>query len=228
MSTSIPRHTHVTIPPLESGDRLNRSEFERRYRARHEFETAELIEGTVYLSPPTRFTLHAEPHADIVSWLGYYKAMTPGVRLGDNATVRLDRDNEPQPDALLRLDEAYDGQSILDCDGYVEGPPEFVAEIAASSAAIDLGDKMHAYRRSGVREYLVWQVFDERIDWFVLQAEEYISLSSDEDGLLRSQVFPGLWLDRQAMVSGNMQQVMAVLQAGLASDSHRNFLASFA
>jgi len=228
MVTFFPRQRRLALPPLESGDRLSRSEFERRYAAMPELKKAELIEGVVYVASPLRFEPHAEPHADIVTWLGIYKAMTPGVRLGDNPTVRLDRDNEPQPDAVLRLDEGVGGQSVLSKDGYVEGAPELIAEVAASTAAIDLGDKLRAYRRSGVREYLVWQVFEERMTWFGLQEDEFISLEPNRDGYWCSQVFPGLWLDGQAMLVGNMQRAIAVLQRGLASPEHRAFVESLA
>ncbi len=218
------RYRKLTIPPLENGDRLSRSEFERRYAAMTEIKKADLIEGTVYMASPLRFEPHAEPHADVITWLGLYKAMTPGVRLGDNPTVRLDRDNEPQPDAVLRLDQTVGGQSTIDADGYVDGAPEFIAEISASTATIDLGDKLRAYRRNGVKEYFVWQVFDERIDWFQLQDDEYVSLDIDPESIIRSHVFPGLWLDRDAMLTGNMQQVITVLQTGLASSQHQSFV----
>ena len=145
----------LTIPPLESGDELTRTEFERRYDAMPQLKKAELIQGIVYIASPLRFKSHGKPHAYIIGWLAMYEAATPGVELGDNATVRLDADNEPQPDAILLIDANAGGQSFLGEDGYIEGAPELVAEIAASSAAIDLGDKKRAYRRNGVREYLV-------------------------------------------------------------------------
>jgi hypothetical protein len=56
-------------------------------------------------------------------WLGTYQAATPGVKLGDNATVRLDADNEVQPDALLRLEAALGGSSRISDDDYIEGAP---------------------------------------------------------------------------------------------------------
>lgn len=180
------------------------------------------------MASPLRFEPHAEPHADLITWLGLYKVMTPGARLGDNPTVRLDRDNEPQPDAVLRLDEQVGGQSTLGDEGYVEGAPEFVAEISASTATIDLGDKLRVYRRCGVKEYLVWQVFEQRINWFQLKGDEYVNLDPEADGIMRSQVFPGLWLDRQAMIIGNMQRVMTVLQEGLATSEHLSFVAALA
>lgn len=228
MVTFFPRLNRLTIPPLENGDRLSRSEFEHRYAAMPDLQKAELIEGRVYMASPLRFEPHAEPHADLMGWLWLYKTMTPGVRLGDNPTVRLDRDNEPQPDVVLRLDEQVGGQSVIGAEGYVEGAPEFIAEITASTATIDLGDKLQAYRRSGVREYLVWQVFDEQIDWFQLQEDEYIGLVPDAEGIMRSQIFPGLWLDRKAMIVGDMQRVMAVLQEGVSGSDHQTFVATLA
>ncbi len=224
MTTSLPRRPLAQqLPPLENGDRLSRSEFERRYTAMPHIKKAELIEGTVYMASPLRFESHAEPHGDLMTWLGTYKTYTPGVRLGDNPTIRLDLDNEPQPDAILVIDAACGGNSSIGTDGYIEGAPELVVEVAASSAAIDLGDKKRAYRRNRVQEYLVWQVFEAQIDWFELQDDEYVSLPMDEQGMIHSRVFPGLWLDRSALLHGDMQQVLATLQTGLASASHQAF-----
>lgn len=214
----------LTVPPLENGDRLTRFEFERRYSAMPKLKKAELIEGTVYMASPLRFEPHAEPHAKVITWLGVYQAITPGVRVGDNATLRLDLDNEPQPDAVLLIDAQAGGRSHLSQDGYVEGAPELVAEIAASSATVDLGDKKRAYRRNGIQEYLVWQVFEQRIDWFYLEAGEYINLHPNQVGVIQSQVFPGLWLDQSALLAGDMQQVLTVLQAGVNSVEHQAFV----
>lgn len=221
-STSNPAKS--SLPPLENGDRLARSEFERRYHAMPHLKKAELIEGIVYMASPLRFEPHAEPHGDLMGWLWTYKTATPGVRLGDNPTVRLDLDNEPQPDAVLLIDAAAGGRSRLSTDGYIEGAPELVVEIAASSVAIDLRDKKRAYRRNGVQEYIVWQVFDQQLSWFRLQDEEYIPLTTNTEGIICSQVFPGLWLAVSALLEGNMQDVLAVLQAGLNSAEHLAFM----
>ncbi|MBN3950858.1 MAG: Uma2 family endonuclease [Nostoc sp. NMS7] len=218
----------LTVPPLENGDRLTRFEFERRYSAMPKLKKAELIEGTVYMASPLRFEPHAEPHGDLMGWLWTYKIATPGVRLGDNPTVRLDLDNEPQPDAVLLIDAQAGGQSHLSQDGYLEGAPELVAEIAASSATVDLGDKKRAYRRNGIQEYIVWQVFEQRIDWFHLEAGEYTNLHPDTAGVIQSQIFPGLWLDQSALLSGDMQQVLSVLQAGVNSIEHQAFVQQLA
>ncbi|MGB7712043.1 MAG: Uma2 family endonuclease, partial [Microcoleus sp.] len=164
------------------------------------------------------------PHADLMGWLWSYKIATPGVRLGDNPTVRLDVDNEPQPDAVLLIDSRYGGATRLSDDGYIEGAPEFVAEIAASTATIDLRDKKRVYRRSKLKEYLVWQVMDRRLDWFSLQEEEYISLVPDAAGIIRSRVFPGLWLAVSALLEGDMSSAIATLQTGLNSDAHQEFI----
>ncbi|MEM9154041.1 MAG: Uma2 family endonuclease [Cyanobacteria bacterium P01_F01_bin.33] len=225
MVTFFPRSNKLTVPPLENGDRLSRSQFEQRYAAMPELKKAELIEGSTYVASPLRFEPHAEPHADLQGWLWTYKVATPGVRLGDNPTVRLDRDNEPQPDMVLRLDESLGGQSRIDEDGYIAGAPELIAEIAASTATIDLGDKLRAYRRAGVREYVVWQVCDRKIDWFYLNEGDYTPLATDSNDVVKSLIFPGLWLDRQAAIVGNMPQVMAVLQDGLKNVEHEKFVA---
>jgi Uma2 family endonuclease len=212
----------LIVPPLEGGDRLSRDEFGRRYQASRHIKKAELIEGVVYVASRVRARSHGEPHGLIITWLGVYKAITPGVGLGDNATVRLDADNEPQPDGLLRIEVG--GQSHITEDDYIEGAPELVAEVAASSASYDLHDKKEAYRRNGVQEYLVWQVFEQKLDWYRLQDREYVLLEPDEAGIARSQVFPGLWLAVSALIEGDMVKVLAVLQDGLNSPKHTNFV----
>ncbi|MDZ7950044.1 Uma2 family endonuclease [Nostoc sp. DedQUE09] len=212
------------IPHLENGDRLTRYEFERRYQAMPRHQKAELIEGVVYLASPLRFESHAEPHGHTITWLGVYEASTPGVRLGIKPTVRLDRDNEPQPDGVLLITPAAKGQSRFSGDDYIEGAPELVIEIAASSVAIDLHDKKKVYGRNGVKEYIVWQIFENKLDWFSLQQGEYVSLEVNADGIIKSQVFPGLWLSMSDLIAGNMQQVLAVLQLGLNSPEHQIFV----
>jgi Uma2 family endonuclease len=212
------------LPPLESGDRLSRLEFERRYTAMPHIKKAELVEGIVYVASPLRFKSHGKPHGRLIIWLGNYQISTPGVELGDNSTVRLDLDNEPQPDVVLLIDEKCGGQAHLSEDDYIEGAPELVAEVAASSAANDLHDKKKAYRRNGVREYIVWQTLDDRLDWFSLQNDEYVTLVADEAGIIKSRVFPGLWLDVPALLAGEMNAVLAVLQQGLNSPEHAAFV----
>lgn len=211
----------IPIPALESGDRLTRAEFERRYEATPEKFKAELIEGIVHVASPVR-NFHGNPHFKLITWLGVYSTATPGVSGADNTTTRLDLDNEPQPDALLRIETG--GTSTISEDGYIEGTPELVAEIATSSAAIDLGAKKNAYRRNGVQEYLVWQTFENRLSWFRLQAEEFVLIEPDAEGIIRSSTFPGLWLEVPALLEGNMMQVLNVLQAGIADSAHQAFI----
>lgn len=214
------------IPPLENGDRLSRREFERRYQAMPELKKAELIEGVVHMPSPVHYTAHSEPHSHVIGWLVNYCAASPGIRMGDNATLRLDSDNEVQPDALLRLDRG--GHSQVNADDYLEGAPELVVEIAASSATNDLRDKLRVYQRNAVQEYLVWRVYDERLDWFQLIEEEYTPLAPEATGLLRSQVFPGLQLDVNALLDGDLAKVLAVLQQGLQTPEHAEFVARLA
>jgi Uma2 family endonuclease len=212
--------------PLESGDRLTRPEFERRYESMPWLKKAELVEGVVYVGSPVRQRGHGKPHALIMAWLGVYIAATPGVDIGDNATIRLDIDNEPQPDALLRLEPADGGRSRIGEDDYIEGPPELIVEIAASSASYDIHDKLDAYRRNGVQEYVVWRVYEQVVDWWELREGEYIALPLDE--LFRSVVFPGLCLNVSALLKGDLAAVLTSLQQGLASETHAAFVARLA
>ena len=212
------------ILPLETGDRLTRVEFERRYQAMPALKNAELIEGVVYMPSPVS-ARHSGPHSDLIGWLVVYRSATAGVLTGDNATVRFAGDNEPQPDALLAIAAACGGQSRIDEDDFFSGPPELIAEVASSSASYDLHDKLRVYRRQGVREYIVWRVRDGEIDWFRLDEGNYVPLPSDATGVRKSTVFPGLWLDAPAMLRGDVSGVLATLQTGIASPEHAEFVA---
>ncbi|NEO73861.1 Uma2 family endonuclease [Moorena sp. SIO3H5] len=203
----------LTLPPLENGDKLTRFEFEQRYAAMPQVKKAELIEGCVYMTSPVHAKAHGKPHAHIMGWLVSYEAVTTGVEVLDNPTVRLDADNEVQPDALLRIEE--NGQSTISNDDYVEGAPELIVEIAASSASYDLHQKFNVYRRNQVQEYIVWRVYDQELDWFCLQEGKYIALQPDQAGILTSTIFPGLWLAKSALLSGDLGTVLAVLQQGV-------------
>lgn len=211
------------IPILENGDHLTREEFERRYHAMPNIKKAELIEGRVYMSSPVRRT-HGKSHAEIMTWLGYYSASTPGIDLNDNVTVRLDKKNEPQPDAALLIISKTIGTSRVSSDDYIEGAPELIVEVAVSSASYDLHEKRRVYERSGVQEYVVWQVYGNRLDWFQLRDKKYIPLLPDADGVIRSQVFPGLSLAVEELLSGDIATVLDILQQGLHTPEHAAFV----
>ena len=189
------------------------------------YTKAELIEGVVYVASPVRHKYHGRQHHHLHGWLGSYEAGTPGVEGGDNSTVRLDLTNEPQPDCVFFIQPEHGGQVQIDADGYIEGAPDLVAEVTASTASYDLHDKLESYRRNGVREYLVCRVLDRQIDWFVLREGAYERLAPAPDGSLRSTVFPGLWLDPAALVRGDLPAVLALVQQGLASPEHAEFAA---
>ena len=211
------------ILPLEQGDHLSRDEFERRYDAMMDLKKAELIEGRVYMPSPVTMS-HGRTHADMMTWLGTYRAMTPGVLLVDNGSIRMDDENEPQPDAFLRIESEELGNSKRSSDDYIEGAPELIVEIAASSASYDLHEKLELYRRNGVKEYMVWQIYESRLDWFELREGRYVVLEPDSRGILHSRVFPGLDLASDALLTGDLASVLSELQAGLQTESHAAFV----
>ena len=177
------------------------------------------------MSSPVRVNMHGNRTPRVNTWLSIYSDSTPGTEVGQNGTVRLDLDNEVQPDAFLRILPEFGGQSRTSEDDYVDGAPELVAEVTASTVSIDLHDKMNAYRRNGVREYVVWRVRDEEVDWFVWREGCYERLSPDPAGIYRREVFPGLWLDVPALLRGDLAGVLALLQQGIASPEHGAFVA---
>ncbi len=211
-------------PSLESGDHLTRHEFELRYAAIPDLKKAELIEGVVYMPSPVRAEEHGNPHADLIGWMGFYRAYTPGIRVSADPTIRLDLDNAPQPDAVLYIESRLGGSAKIDGDGYLAGGPELVAEIAASNVSIARNSKLRVYRRNNIREYIIWREEDRDFDWFVLRQGQYEPLAPGADGVLRSEVFPGLWLDAPALLRSDLAGVLQALQRGMASPEHAAFV----
>jgi Uma2 family endonuclease len=190
-----------------------------------DLKKAELIEGEVYVPSPVRHRWHGRQHGHLAFWLCAYEARTQGVEFGGNSTVRLDLENEPQPDGVLIIQPELGGRVRIDGDGYIEGAPDLVAEVTASTASYDLGKKLGAYQRNRVGEYVVWRVFDRQIDWFVNREKGFEPLLPSADGIVRSTVFPGFWLAPAAMLSGDLDAVFNVVQQGAKSPEHANFVA---
>ncbi len=220
--------TSIGVYPLASGDRLSRAEFEHRFSAMPEVKKAELIQGVVYVGSPVRIGQHARPHALLVTWIVNYAVATPGTDFADNATVRLGPEDEPQPDVLLRILPEYGGATTTEKDDYIAGPPEFVVEIAASSASYDLHDKLAAYRDAGVKEYVVWRVLDGQLDWFVLTNGAYVKQGPNTDGILESAQFPGLRLHLPSLLQENAAAVFQTLHAGITTPEHATFVSQLA
>ena len=168
---------------------------------------------------------HSRPHFTLIGWLFHYQGRTPGVEGGDNPSVRLDMGNMPQPDAVLFVQPEYRGQVKIDADDYLSGAPDLVAEVSASSESYDLNAKFQAFQRNGVREYIVWRVLKQQVDWYVLREAGYEQLAPEADGTLRSTIFPGLWLDPAALMRNDLDTLMDVLQRGLDSPEHAGFAA---
>ena len=217
--------SHAELPLLQPGDFLTRPEFERRYLAHPEIKKAELIEGVVYMPSPVRAQVHGDPHFTIIGWLAQYQAFTPGIRGSDNATLRMDLLNEPQPDALLRIDPELGGKCAIDADGYLVGAPELIVEIAASSRSYDMNQKKQVYARHGIQEYLVVQMYEKVVSWFSLQDGEYQLLQADPNGILCSEIFPGLWLQPKAIWVNDLGALLKILQQGIDSPQHEQFVA---
>jgi Uma2 family endonuclease len=211
--------------PLEPGDCLDQPTFHARYKAMPGRCKAELVEGVVYMPSPLKAP-HGTTHPELIGWLIVYKAATPGTAVVDNATIIMGEQSEPQPDGGLLILPAYGGQTHLDEEEYIVGAPELIAEVSSSSAAIDLHQKRRDYERAGVREYIVLVLRENRIVWFVRRDRVFVEMAPGPDGIYRSEFFKGLWLDAQAMLRRDTAAVLAVLQQGLASADHAQFVAS--
>lgn len=217
-----PLTPYYRTPRLETGDRLDQPTFHRLYENTPKDFKAELIQGTVIVPSPLRWD-HGKPHALVMTWLGVYYAATPGTDTADNVTVLLPPDDEPQPDAALIIKPACGGQTRED-DGYLAGAPELIVEVASSSVSYDLHSKYDTYQQQGVREYVVVLVNEPEVRWFVLDQGRFMRLPADGDGIYRSRVFPGLWLDAAALLSGDARQMLEIVERGIATPEHAAFV----
>jgi len=213
----------VDTPPLRDGDRLTAGEFHRRYEAMPNVKQVNLVNGVVHMASPIRLERHGGPQGAVQTWFGQYLVRLPGVRMYGPSTFRVDEANEVEPDVMLILAPEYGGRSWADDDDYLRGVPELVVEIAASSARLDAGEKRDLYERIGVQEYVLWRVNDDEIDWWANTAAGFESLPADEAGVIRSRVFPGLWLDPAALVARDGNRLADVVDLGKASLEYAAF-----
>lgn len=225
MSTTHPPGRR-TLPPLVEGQRLGRAAFHERYEAMPPGTRAELIGGIVHMPSPLSLG-HGERDSTVSDWLGLYKRHTPGLRKALNATVMLDDYGEHQPDSVLIVPGELGGRTRV-VDGFLVGPPELVVEVGRSSRRLDLGARKADYERAGVREYLFVGVDPDEVRWFVRREDGFGELALDPDGLVRSEVFPGLWLDPRALLADDVDRVVAALELGLATPEHAAFVAHLA
>lgn len=214
------------LPLLESGDHLDQPTFHRLYEQMPEDFRAELIGGIVFVPSPLKKP-HGRMHTRVIRWLTGYEDATPGTETLDNTTAILGPVSEPQPDVCLIIAPEKKGQTREE-DEYMVGAPELIVEIATTRRNIDLHRKREDYEREGVREYIVVVLRRPQVLWFVLRNGSYEEVKPGEDNILRSEVFPGLWLDPDALLSHNHQRVLEVLQLGLASPEHAAFVADLA
>lgn len=206
---------------LRNGDRMSRDEFHRLYENAPKSFKAELIGGVVHVASPLRCA-HGNHHGHLAMLFSAYEFNTPGVEMGDNVTVILGDQSEPQPDLYLRVLPEFGGQSATTADDYVDGAPELVAEVSHSSRSIDLHAKREDYARNGVREYLVMSLADTRLRWFDLPSNS--ELSADGDGVIRVRSFPGLWIDAQSLFARDFRRLMEIFQQGIDDPQHAAFI----
>jgi hypothetical protein len=219
----VDRPSKATLPPLMAGERLDQPTFHARYEAMPPETWAELVGGIVYMPSPLRYE-HGTRDVPVSYWLGHYQRFTNGIESARNVSTILGESGEVQPDSQLRIPEELGGQTRI-VDGYVKGAPELVAKIARTSRAYDLGAKKGAYERAGVAEYLVVELDPDRIHWFILRGGRFEELEPGPDGIYRSEVFPGLWLDPTALFDDDLDRLAQVVDLGVATPEHAALVA---
>jgi hypothetical protein len=209
------------MPLLENGDKLTQEEFLRRWEAAPLLKRAELLGGEVFMPSPVS-PEHGEREGDVGTWLGVYRLATPGLALGHNTSLLVPSD-VPQPDTYLRVLPEYGGKARAE-KKVLRGAPELIVEVCAWSAAYDLNRKFEIYQSAGVVEYVTVLLFEREVRWHVREGERLVVMAPDSDGIHRSHVFPGLWLDGSALLASDIERVIAVLQDGIASPQHQAFV----
>jgi Uma2 family endonuclease len=217
------REEGTELPPLEQSDRLDQATFHARYLAMPPDTRAELIGGVVHMPSPLKKP-HGKMTYRVVAWLADYEAATPGVEGFDNTTAILGEESEPQPDVFLCVAPECGGQTGETRDEYLRGAPELIVEVASSSESIDLHSKRDDYQRAGVKEYVVIALRQGIVYWFILREGRYHELAAGTDGIFRSEVYPGLWLDSAALLRLDGKRVKEVLQQGVATPEHAAFV----
>jgi Uma2 family endonuclease len=217
------RLSRLRIAPeneLVNGDRMTQPEFHRRYEHYPEDVKFELIGGIVYTASPLRLP-HSDDQEELGFLLGLYRRATPGTQVLHGATTILGPESEPQPDLGLRIRPEYGGQTNDTEKKYVAGPPELLIEIAYSTRAPDMHAKKRDYRLAGVREYIVVCVEERELHWFRFPSGR---IRPGADGICRSRIFPGFWIDEVALLARESSRLAEVLNQGLASPAHAAFV----
>ncbi len=226
MSTTTDRAAPTALPPLVDGERLDRATFHERYEAMPDNTRAELIGGIVSMIPALGME-HGSADGFAIYWLNHYAGYTPGVQCFVNTSVFFEDYGEHQPDCVLRIRPECGGKT-RDQKPYYAGGPELVVETSHSSLAKDVGPKLADYERAEVLEYLVVSSQPPMVRWHVLKEGRLVIIPPDADGLHRSAVYPGLWLDPAALLAGNIPRLRETVDRGVATPEHAEFVAKLA
>ena len=216
---------HLRPAMLHNGDCMSQAEFHRAYSLSPEGFRAELVGGTVLVASPM-LADHGEFHSPLMTLFGNHESETAGVTSGDNSTLILGDRSEPQPDAYLRILPEFGGQAKVNENGYIEGPPGLIAEIALSSYSVDLHSKREDYAENGVHEYLVLSIRERRLHWFDLPKNVEHDLPSD--GVCRLRSFPGLWIHVPSLIARDLKKLNRTLRKGIRSPAHAAFVRKLA
>jgi Uma2 family endonuclease len=215
------------LPLLQNGDHLDQSTFHALYEAMPADFHAELINGVVYLRG-CHTASHGRSLVSLGSMLDIFDDATPGTKGLIKITNILGPISEPEPDGCLLILPEYGGQTWCDADDFVNGAPDWVAEISDGTEAVDLGVKKQDYENAGVREYMVAVLKTRSVFWFVQRSGKLKERSAAPDGIFRSEAVPGFWVDPDAFLNHARTRLLTILRQGLASPEHAAFVAKLA
>ena len=232
MATVITADTVPEAQPLTDGERLTLAEYRERcagLESRGIEQRTELIRGVVRVTEPPDNYFHAAPDADFAYLLRAYTRATPGTQSLVAGTLELPDSSQSQlgPDHLLLILPECGGQMRRCENGQVVGVSEFVVETANTSVRTDLAEKRDLYEATGVREYFVHVVRDQSCVVYRAKDGRFRPAELD-NGVFRSETFPGLHVDCDALTTRDFERLVATLERGLATPGHAAFVKQLA
>jgi len=200
---------------------MSSEEFLERWERMPALKQAELLEGMVYMASPIRIE-HGYWDRRVSAWLSLFVDRVHGLGAATNTTVDLGERNVPQPDQIAYTKPEFGGRSTV-VRGVFTGVPELAVEVSYSSADIDHTVKKAIYSAASVEEYVVFDLLARKVTWWRLADGSYKKIPRGADGVRRSHVFPGLWLDERAFWIEDNERMFEVAAEGLASPEHAEF-----
>ncbi|MFN4219137.1 MAG: Uma2 family endonuclease [Candidatus Bipolaricaulia bacterium] len=172
---------------------------------------AEWVDGEVVMVSPASL-----PHQEIKRLLvailqAYVEQRDLGEVLDAPFQMRLvELQRGREPDVLFIAKEHLDRLK----ETYLDGPADVVIEIVSpESGPRDRGEKYYEYEAAGVREYWLIDPDRQHAEFYLLNRQNrYELISPDAQGIYRSDVIAGFWLNVNWLWQRPLPRILTVLK----------------